>query len=70
MTAEAYKTKWCLDKIGSVDEGQLSCKNCKHSQSYYHGTDSNLGMLTYFCFKVGYSVMGNGYCRYAEKEEE
>ena len=66
------KTAWCLDKkVASVEDVQfISCKNCKHSQAYYHGTDSNLGMLTYFCFKVGYSVMGNASCRYAEKEEE
>ena len=48
----------------------IRCRDCKFSKSYYHGSESNLGMFTYLCTQGLYGMNADDYCSGAERKEE
>lgn len=48
----------------------IRCKDCKFSKTYYHGSESNLGMFTYLCTQGLYDMNADDYCSRARRREE
>lgn len=56
----------CTLPKGYCAHQPIQCYECKHVMKYYHCADSNLGMFTYFCKRVGFHVHANNSCDMAE----
>ena len=49
----------------------VRCRDCKFCKKYYHGAESNLGMVTYECIRgLLYTVTADEFCSKAERKEE
>ena len=65
---KVYELIQKLCENDSNDEPKLvRCRDCKFCKKYYHGAESNLGMITYECTRGGlYTVTADEFCSKAE----